>query len=186
MGAPGNMNLNHPVGMPSIPRLQQVLETAWRAGFDRAGCEQLGGKIVNTRKWIGATEIFTMLTYWGINAKIVDFHKPSGEQGSHPLLFDWVWRYFSQGTGLPPLYLQHQGHSRTICGIEKTGSTTRLLVLDPSHAPRNLSENPLRLVRKTLTSMKSSQYQIVSVVGILSSKEREERRTKPISSFRIP
>ena len=35
--------------MPSIPRLQELLEAAWRDGLDRAGCEQLGGKIVNTR-----------------------------------------------------------------------------------------------------------------------------------------
>ena len=44
-----NRNLVDRVGMPSIPRLQELLEQAWRAGFDRAGCEQLGGKIVNTR-----------------------------------------------------------------------------------------------------------------------------------------
>ena len=44
-----NRNLSGRVGMPSIPRLQEILEQAWRAGFDRAGCEQLGGKIVITR-----------------------------------------------------------------------------------------------------------------------------------------
>ena len=49
-------------GVPSILRLQQVInEEAWRAGFDRAGCEQLGGRLVNSRKWIGATEVATFL-----------------------------------------------------------------------------------------------------------------------------
>lgn len=36
-------------GVPSIPKLQELLECAWREGFDPAGCEQLGGKVVNTR-----------------------------------------------------------------------------------------------------------------------------------------
>jgi len=180
-----NKNLEG-AGVPSIPRLQEVLEAAWQEGFDTAGCEQLGGKIVNTRKWIGATEIFSILSSCGVKAKLVDFHKPSGDQGTHPLMVEWVWNYFRQGTGLPPLYLQHQGHSRTICGIERTGTVTRLLVLDPSHNPRAVRENPLRMVRKTLASMKSPQYQIVAVVGTLTSAEREEFRKRPISSTRIP
>lgn len=48
--------------MPSISRLQQHLEWAWRQGFDIQGCEQLGGKLYNTRKWIGATEVVTFLS----------------------------------------------------------------------------------------------------------------------------
>ncbi|XP_023330509.1 zinc finger with UFM1-specific peptidase domain protein [Eurytemora carolleeae] len=182
-----NRNLVDRVGMPSIPRLQEILEQAWRAGFDRAGCEQLGGKIVNTRKWIGATEIYTILTYCGIEAELIDFHKPSGEQGTHPQLVNWVNTYYTQGSAKPPLYLQHQGHSRTICGIERTVSgLTKLLVLDPSHTSRALLENPLRMVRKSLVHLKSAQYQIVKVCGTLSKLEKEERRNKPVSSIRIP
>ena len=48
--------------MPSISRLQQHIEWAWRQGFDVQGCDQLGGKLHNTRKWIGATEIVTVLS----------------------------------------------------------------------------------------------------------------------------
>lgn len=47
---------------PSISKLQLHLEWAWRQGFDVQGCDQLGGKIHNTRKWIGATEIVTVLS----------------------------------------------------------------------------------------------------------------------------
>jgi hypothetical protein len=96
-------------GLPSIPRLQAVIEEAWRAGFDRAGCEQLGGRLVNTRKWIGATEVATLLSYCNIASEIYDFHAPSAPDGSHPLLFDWVVKYFRRARPLtPPLYLQHQ------------------------------------------------------------------------------
>jgi len=49
--------------MPSVYKLQQLIERAWSAGFDEAGCRQLGGKLVGTRKWIGATEIYALLTF---------------------------------------------------------------------------------------------------------------------------
>ena len=56
-------------GVPSILRLQQVIEEAWRAGFDRAGCEQPGGRLVNSRKWIGTTEVATFL--WVSKGKLL-------------------------------------------------------------------------------------------------------------------
>jgi len=52
--------------MPSVYRLQQLIEYAWAAGFDEAGCRQLGGKLVGTRKWIGATEIYALLSFLSV------------------------------------------------------------------------------------------------------------------------
>ena len=74
----GNRNLGGRLGagVPSLPRLQRVIEEAWRAGFDRAGCEQLGGRLVNSRKWIGATEIATFLSFCNVDSEIYDFHAP--------------------------------------------------------------------------------------------------------------
>ena len=185
--AVGNRNLGKSVGVPSIPRLQQVIEEAWRAGFDRAGCEQLGGRLVNLRKWIGATEIATFLSFCHIDSEILDFHAPTAANGTHPRLFDWVVSYFRQTRSLtPPLYLQHQGHSRTIVGAEMmAGGAVRLLILDPSHSPANLGENTMRLVRKTLLGMRSKQYQIVAVTGKLDSAQNREAK-KVIASRRIP
>ena len=48
--------------IPSIPKIQTLLESAWKKGFDVAGCEQLGQQVVNTAKWIGATEIVATLS----------------------------------------------------------------------------------------------------------------------------
>lgn len=48
--------------MPSISKLQQLIEWAWSQGFDEQGREQLGGKLHNTKKWIGATEVVTLLS----------------------------------------------------------------------------------------------------------------------------
>lgn len=63
-GAGGNSSTENPLrsSMPSISRLQKMIEWAWAQGFDIQGAEQLGGKLVNTRKWIGATEVFTLLS----------------------------------------------------------------------------------------------------------------------------
>lgn len=48
--------------MMSISRLQRTIEWAWSQGFDVQGAEQLGATLVNTRKWIGATEVVTLLS----------------------------------------------------------------------------------------------------------------------------
>jgi len=36
------------------------------AGFDPQGAAQLGGRVVGTRKWIGATEVAVMLRWLGL------------------------------------------------------------------------------------------------------------------------
>ena len=51
------------------------------------GREQLGGRLRNTRKWIGATEIVAFLTANKVKTELVDFHVPSARDGTHPRLF---------------------------------------------------------------------------------------------------
>lgn len=170
--------------MPSISRLQKMVESAWAQGFDVQGKEQLGCKLQNTRKWIGATEIMTLLSWMRIECQMVDFHRPSAPNGCHPDLFSYVLRYFEQPRPhTPPLYLQHQGHSRTIIGIEQKASGFTLLILDPSHSPRQVaslgsSQDSLRLIRRGPNAMKAPQYQIVSVVGKLDTEEEYQVRTE--------
>lgn len=95
--------------MPSISRLQRMVEAAWADGFDTQGADQLG-KLYNTRKWIGATEIVTVLSWLHIDCQLVDFHHPTSSDGRHPDLFNWVLKYFEEPRiHTPPLYLQHQG-----------------------------------------------------------------------------
>lgn len=96
--------------MPSISRLQKMVEAAWAQGFDVQGKEQLGCKLYNTRKWIGATEIVTVLSWLRLQCTLVDFHRPTSSDGRHPELFNWVKNYFDEPRiHTPPLYLQHQG-----------------------------------------------------------------------------
>merc|ERR1719219_1642579 len=189
-------------GVASISRLQSLIEAAWRKGYDVQGCEQLGGKLVNTRKWIGATEIVAFFTANRIKTELLDFHMPTGKDGTHPKLFQWVLDYFRERARAkaftPPLYLQHQGHSRTIVGIEvlasgQAGHNLRLLVFDPSHSKSHMatlikaapgsseSGQVMRMLRKSLPAIKCKQYQIVAVNGVFAS-DREAALHKVIRS----
>ncbi|ROT74958.1 Zinc finger with UFM1-specific peptidase domain protein [Penaeus vannamei] len=185
--------------MPSISQLQRLIEQAWRNGFDPQGCEQLGGKLWNTRKWIGATEVVTLLSSFRIKCHLIDCHRPTGADGTHPELFRWCLEYFSKPAEFkPPIYLQHQGHSRTIIGVEQLGGNEgglRLLVLDPSHSPTQMSQllhtqtapAGMRLLRKPLSSMRAKQYQMVIVVGLMETEqEYKVRQTSPQSTLLYP
>ncbi|XP_066601651.1 zinc finger-containing ubiquitin peptidase 1-like [Prorops nasuta] len=181
--------------MPSISRLQKMIEYAWSMGFDVQGAEQLGSKLVNTRKWIGATEVVTLLSSLRIKCQLVDFHRPTSSDGGHPELFNWVLRYFQRCDDFkPPLYLQHQGHSRTIMGVEtlRDGSIT-MLVLDPSHTPAQMAQfsstssasSAMRLIRKSTAAMKARQYQVVAVTGTMDT-ELQFHQSKILCSLRVP
>ncbi|XP_072945045.1 zinc finger-containing ubiquitin peptidase 1-like [Epargyreus clarus] len=183
---------------PSIPRLQLLVERAWRLGFDTQGSEQLGSKLHNTRKWIGACEVVTVLSSLRIKCQLIDFHKPTAADGSHPALFDWVLRYFQNDPNgfKAPLYLQHQGHSRTIIGYErhKDGKAT-LLVLDPSHSPAQVRQvvcggtaacsAALRLLRRGAAALRARQYQLLAVTGLIATDDEYEA-SKVLQSVRIP
>ncbi|KAJ7394257.1 hypothetical protein OS493_000059 [Desmophyllum pertusum] len=198
--------------VPSIPRIQQFIESAWTSGFDRQGSEQLGCKLINTRKWIGATEIAAILRSLQMRSKILDFHQATGCDGTHPEMFSWIKRYFScninstvlppvgssvlRQTSIPPLYLQHQGHSRLVIGVEEHSGKDGglyLLLFDPSHSAKQMqglqddiqsSSSGLRHLRRSLKQMRCKQYQIVYVEGIMDPPEMEQSKT--LDSLRVP
>ena len=148
-----------PTTIPTITELQRQLEYAWQCGFDPPGAEQLRHKVEGTKKWIGTTEAWSVLCSFGIRCSILDFHTPTGPNGTHPAMLAAVYDYFRNPawsplsapgslqiadlaqagadqrvvqTAKPPLYMQHQGHSRTIIGIEvQTNGEVNLLVFDP-------------------------------------------------------
>ncbi|TKY56400.1 Zinc finger with UFM1-specific peptidase domain protein [Spatholobus suberectus] len=126
----------------------------------------------------------------------------------HQVLMDFVWNYFShKGTiqfghkrvlvsdktyvrvHLRPLYFQHDGHSRTIVGIQVKHQRSglpqySLLVLDPGHRTAAL-ERSLRekvgwqkLIKRGVHTLKKQQYQLCYVdPGIASEEEMEKLKT---------
>ncbi|CAN6227107.1 unnamed protein product [Urochloa humidicola] len=117
------------------------------------------------------------------------------------VLVDWIWNYFASEcsdtftrprvtvSNKTPLYFQHQGHSRTIVGIQKKkghGSQDQytLLILDPGHRTADL-ERTLRskkgwqsLVKRGVHTLRKPQYQLCFVdSGIANSEEMEQLKT---------
>ncbi|KAJ3227013.1 hypothetical protein HK099_003636 [Clydaea vesicula] len=110
---------------PHILTLQKTLEEAWYAGFDAEGCEQLGNKVYNTLKYIGGSEIYAILSFIGIDCTLVEFHLNKRKNDYEEVFFKYCMDYFDANensdvalTEKFPLYLQHDGHSRTIIGYE--------------------------------------------------------------------
>lgn len=75
------------------------------------------------------------------------------------------------------------GHSQTVIGIEilKDGEPL-LLIIDPSTRPNQMEKllsnntNNLGLIRKSIHNMKSDQYQIATVTGLVTSDEELQVR----------
>ncbi|XP_073341981.1 zinc finger-containing ubiquitin peptidase 1 isoform X2 [Pagrus major] len=195
--------------VPNITQMQSMIEGAWKEGLDPQGASHFNQRLQGTRAWIGATEIFTLLTSLGISARIIDFHQPTGPGDTHPRLFDWVKQYFCQSnrssrvpprlihTQLPPLYLQHQGHSSSIVGLEqKKNGSLCLLLLDPGSSvsdtrkllSRDTVSTAVRHIRKFPGSLKHKQYQVVVVHGVLSAQEKQNSimNSRTLRAERIP
>nr|XP_012315855.1 zinc finger with UFM1-specific peptidase domain protein isoform X2 [Aotus nancymaae]XP_012315856.1 zinc finger with UFM1-specific peptidase domain protein isoform X2 [Aotus nancymaae] len=182
------------MSIPCIPKIQSMIEDAWKEGFDPQGASQLNNRLQGTKAWIGACEIYILLTSLRVKCHIVDFHKSTGPLGTHPCLFEWILNYYSSEaegspkvvcTSKPPIYLQHQGHSRTVIGIEeKKNRTLCLLIFDPGCPSREMQKllkqdieaSSLKQLRKSMGNLKHKQYQIVAVEGALSPEEKVARR----------
>jgi zinc finger-containing ubiquitin peptidase 1 len=48
--------------MPSVTKIQQLIEDAWKKGFDLMGAQQFGGHLKDTAKWIGASDVCAMFS----------------------------------------------------------------------------------------------------------------------------
>jgi len=185
--------------IPSVSYLQNLIEKAWQSGFDSNGREQLNGRLVNSTKWIGPTEVMSCLANLNIKTELYDFHQPKTIEKlyAYKYLFEWIRNYFRQqqqenrNNIIHPLYLQHEGHSRTIIGYEQfRNGNIRLLIFDPSTSKIEIEKffnNPndkAHLFRRSLQSFQKSVYQILVIRGLLKPDEREA--AKKLRSIKVP
>lgn len=152
--------------VPDIPSLQAELERLWRLGYDPEGCAQLGGSVLGTKKWIGTSEACVLLRGQGVRCNIVAFRgrggssstgcssdgcglgREAGPDCAASALMERAMNHFgsgSPGSVQPPLYLQHDGHSRTVVGVQRRREpggqcTDFLLVLDPGLGEHGFEE----------------------------------------------
>jgi hypothetical protein len=127
--------------LPTILQLQDMIESAWDMGFNSVGRAETGG-IRGTRKYIGTPEAQALFLSLGIDCEAGSIGE-TGEMRAHDALYAAVAAYFRCAcsldgddkvflTNLPPIYLQHHGHSLTIVGFEIRGDGgANLLVFDP-------------------------------------------------------
>ncbi|KAI8540564.1 hypothetical protein RHMOL_Rhmol09G0272900 [Rhododendron molle] len=120
----------------------------------------------------------------------------------HQVLIDWVWNYFSDNkltkfgnarvivSEKVPLYFQHDGHSRTIVGIQvkhqPKGSQVRfpLIRLDDTiktaALERSLKDNAgwQKLIKRGVHTLRKPQYQLCYIdPGVACAKEMEQLKT---------
>ncbi|EAW12468.1 C78 family peptidase [Aspergillus clavatus NRRL 1] len=127
--------------LPTILQLQDMIEDAWDMGFNSVGRAETGG-IRGTRKYIGTPEAQAVFLSLGVLCEAESIGEAK-ELRAHDALYAAVAAYFRQTwslnedekvvtTHLPPIYLQHQGHSLTIIGFEiRDNGSANLLVFDP-------------------------------------------------------
>lgn len=123
---------------------------------------------------------------------------PVGKIKGHGVIIDWVWNYFSDNNSTKPsshrvvlsekapLYFQHDGHSRTIVGIQAKRQTNgnyqyNLLILDPAHRTEALAKSLeqnfgwQKLIKRGIHTLKKPQYQLCFIEpGIASGEEIDQ------------
>jgi len=126
--------------VPGVGEIQRWIEGAWQQGWDAEGAAVLGGSLVGKMggaAWIGSNEALILLRSFGVRAFTTHF---TGARAAENLAA-WVWQYFETPTPgsafrPPPIYFQHQGHSRTIIGAERrrkgSKEETIFLLWDPN------------------------------------------------------
>lgn len=80
--------------VPSVKAIQALIEWSWANGFDSDGKKFFEPEGLNgTNSWIGATEIWALLSGLGLRTKIVDFEGTQGEPAGSALV-KWLRAYF--------------------------------------------------------------------------------------------
>ncbi|KAK2873315.1 hypothetical protein FQN49_002448 [Arthroderma sp. PD_2] len=150
---------------PSILKLQDMIEQAWDNGFNSHARVETGG-IKGTRKYIGTPEAAALFRNLEIPCRPTVCIETQ-EDKAFESLYLTVAEYFldhktpTSGkqivqTELPPIYLQHEGHSMTIIGFElRDDGTVNLLVFDPMF---KTSVATSRLIGTQFTTAKPEMY----------------------------
>lgn len=134
-----------PGRLPSILKLQDMIENAWDMGFNASGRVETGG-IRFTRKYIGTPEAQALFMSLDVPCEATAYATTDKVEGFETMICA-VCEYFDDEqtkdnldkvviTRKPPIYFQHQGHSMTIVGVEqRLDGIVNLVVFDPMFNP---------------------------------------------------
>ncbi|ESQ32009.1 hypothetical protein EUTSA_v10004343mg [Eutrema salsugineum] len=160
-----------------------------------------GSTIAPKIKSYGPMDRFVIKKGESGKGKTVDSHGSNLSRTSKgAVLMGWVWNYFSDNrlnvssgvhmTSKAPLYFQHEGHSRTIVGIQRRlqGTTFtpqyNLLILDPGDFTRGIEKALVEkrgwegFLKRGAHTLTCPEYQILYVDnGIADGEELEQLKT---------
>ncbi len=192
------------VTIPSLRQIQRNLEQAWREGFDPRGAAHYRNQLYGKSSWIGALEVSSVLSYWGIESAVIQFIRCRESRELLPRFFQAYFAKCSRVRACPfcsnvegdalhyaqhfldsatttctssssrkcqcpslPLYLQWEGHSVTVVGMQGEHD---VLIYDPLKKQR-----PTRLcVSKVIA--KDTQVVLVSSFRPFSSLQQQKRK----------
>ncbi|KER24097.1 hypothetical protein T265_08185 [Opisthorchis viverrini] len=135
--------------MPSVWKLQALLESAWTLGFDPVGASQLASALrssgfrttdpsqpygaaqstdernlvglVDSTAWLGASDLVSLFGSIGVRCSLLECRAPSGPNDSHPRLLEHVHSYIVTGRS-----------SSTSLEVDEDEQPVALIVLDPN------------------------------------------------------
>lgn len=134
-----------PGRLPTILRLQDLIEDAWDQDINSTARIETGG-IRLTRKYIGTPEAEALFVSFDIPCEASAYTTTSNVEAVETMLCA-VCEYFDDETtkhnldkvvvtDKPPIYFQHRGHSMTIVGVESNlDGDVNLVVFDPMFNP---------------------------------------------------
>lgn len=174
--------------LPSILKLQDMIEDAWDRGIHAAARQETGG-IRLTRKYIGTAEAQALYLSLGMNSEALAFSSPN-KKDAYLAMMGAVCSYFDDTsnalsgmqkvvlTSKPPLFFQHQGHSMTVVGVEvDTQGRANLVVFDPTYNPAG----PL----KKLAMQGRTEFRVEDPAKLLKAHRRDERYLGRHRAFEI-
>ncbi|KIX10363.1 uncharacterized protein Z518_01445 [Rhinocladiella mackenziei CBS 650.93] len=173
--------------LPSILKLQDMIENAWDMGFNSGGRIETGG-IRYTRKYIGTPEAQALFMSLDIPCEATAYATTDDVAASETMLRA-VCEYFDDEqtndnldkvviTDKPPIYFQHQGHSMTIVGVEsRYDGMINLAVFDPMFNP-----SP---ALKRLGFMGIDSFRCAEPEKLLKAHRRGERYLEKYRDFEL-
>ena len=117
--------------------------------------------------------------------ELVDIQQTSSSKtSSGSMLFKFIRNYFEEAEKsnkfIHPIYLQHDGHSRLIVGIE-IGQHDNLLLFDPGtrkfqveQFKKNKSKF-MNIFRRGINAFKKKEYQLLLIKGLIKSNDDYEK-----------
>jgi len=183
--------------IPIVVVIQEWVEKCWGMGFDIEGAQHFGGNLVKTRGKIGTNDVAALFRSFGVKMDVIDFMSkrlpddmikaqeialrgtsqvPQQYETNMEMIY-WISNYFATGKQnkfCPPLYLQHEGHSRTIVGtvVDKKMDEINIIIFDPAHIGPQLksalqNKAGMNYVVKSAQHFSHEKYQI----GYITSNE---------------